>query len=541
MRAVWTLLAILPLLGGTALAIPACQVPTSASVSASAAAAIATDGTGGDSTTGSATSSLASITSSLSASAVTEGASDIGANQLASTGGVDDLSSTMLATDTATSSDATAAATPDTGIVASDTSIAAGASSSASDGASSDAAASNTSPTAVGVADADASASTSSVVVSAGESSAGASSIVSDDDAVTASTASATDAGAGASVVPNASTSDAGVSASASASFDGENSADASASASPNGSTSASANSSSSTTKVASSSPGQVLLSDPSSCKCGYNITSLDNYYLPYKFSFAFSTETDRVLSSPSDLSDKGWIVNDGQHAGGAGDDGAQCWGDYKNLKIDKGDLVLTVPGGQTLGPEMKCAEIAFNETVTGGVFQTEAQLSAVEGVCEAMWLNHSIATQYADELDIEILSSQIDTIYNSNWPPNGDPNNPTALSSISATAQFPQGLDPTKSYNNYTIAWLQQDQKVTTNRYLNGQTLATPVGNEAIHPQIMTINLWSNGGSGWTKGPPAQDAEMRVKSVLFYYKTDKVSKMEDLSQDCKVSDVCQV
>ncbi|KAK8843451.1 hypothetical protein IAR55_007108 [Kwoniella newhampshirensis] len=272
-------------------------------------------------------------------------------------------------------------------------------------------------------------------------------------------------------------------------------------------SASASASSTGNTTQSASQGSGSgVFLTDASSlsnCKCGYRISSLGNTYLPLSYSFSFSSEADGVLSPTRDLSDKGWVVNHDQDAGGSDPStGGQCWGSYENLKIDGGDLVLTVPGGQKVGPEMKCAEIAHNETVTGGVFQTTAMLSGVSGVCEAF--------------DAHVLYEYTKA--------SGSDSDAFNLSSFRS------------------LTWLQdQGGKISTTRYVNGQVSTTPSGNEATHPMIMTINNWSNGGAGWSKGPPQKDAEMRVKSVLLYYKTEKISKMEDLGGDCRASDICEV
>ncbi|WVN91084.1 uncharacterized protein L203_106331 [Cryptococcus depauperatus CBS 7841] len=280
-------------------------------------------------------------------------------------------------------------------------------------------------------------------------------------------------------------------------------------------------------------------------CKCGYSISSLGDIYFPYHFSFAFSSEKDRVFGSEKELSDKGWVVNEGRHAGGEGDSGL-CLGRYKNLAIEKGDLVLTVPGGQTLNKNMGCAEIAHNAAVFGGVFQTEAMISPVAGTCEAFWLNHTIPTQYADEVDIEILTGKIqsDGIYYTNWPPYGDPNNPSTMKSEFTKAPFPDltNNDPTKTYNNYTIVWLNGDGgKNETSRYFNGKFNQSPVANLPVHAMSFTINNWSNGSPGWSGGPPKEDAHLRVKSVILYYKTEEVGTMEKLDKGCTKEKVCKV
>ncbi|KAE8539190.1 hypothetical protein D1P53_004281 [Cryptococcus gattii VGV] len=291
-----------------------------------------------------------------------------------------------------------------------------------------------------------------------------------------------------------------------------------------------------------------LVLSNPSDdCKCGYSISSLNGEYFPFKFAYTFSALSDG--DAKDGLAAAGWVVNDGKYVGGAAN-GNRCWGNKGNVYIDSGDLVLTVPKNQRANPHMECAEIAFNETnLFEGVFQTEALLSGVDGTCQAFWLNHSISTQYADELDIEVISSTIDTdgVWYSNWPPNGDlthiklePNNPDGLISAHTHVPFPDisTNDPRKTYNNYTIAWLSS----STTRYYNGAKQDSPTENQPEHTMIFTINNWSNGGSGWTHGPPAgEDSNLRVKSVLLYYRTQDIRDMAALDSSCTVRDVCKV
>lgn len=127
----------------------------------------------------------------------------------------------------------------------------------------------------------------------------------------------------------------------------------------------------------------ELVLSNPfQDCECGYSISSLNNEYFPYKFAYTFSALSDG--DAKDGLAAAGWVVNDGKYVGGAAN-GNRCWGNKDNVNIHSGDLVLTVPKDQTANPHMECAEIAFNETnLFGGVFQTEALLSGVDGTCQA-------------------------------------------------------------------------------------------------------------------------------------------------------------
>ncbi|WVQ81453.1 hypothetical protein IAT38_003577 [Cryptococcus sp. DSM 104549] len=291
-----------------------------------------------------------------------------------------------------------------------------------------------------------------------------------------------------------------------------------------------------------------LSLSEPAAnCSCGYSVQSLGGTYFPYRFAFAFSSETDRVISGVGDpLSEKGWVINDGRHAGGEGPNGTQCWGRAENLRIDAGDLVLRVPGGQELGGDMDCAEISHGESVTMGVFQAEAKISEIAGTCEAFWLNHTIADTFADEVDIEILTGKIesDGIYFTNWPAFGNPNEPSTLQSNYTQVPFPDlaNCDPTQTYNNYTIVWLsERNGRNSTTRYYNGVAQDSPTTNLPVHPMNYTINNWMNGAQGWSGGPPTEDADLRVKNVILYYRTETASSIGDLSSLCSSNDVCKV
>ncbi|WVQ77884.1 hypothetical protein IAR50_007589 [Cryptococcus sp. DSM 104548] len=364
-----------------------------------------------------------------------------------------------------------------------------------------------------------------------------------------ASAVTSTDSG-GASAIPAATSVSSGASGDASFGVSGAVSSGVSGASSGSGGASSAASATSGNAFASSTSTADermgaqagtdlVLGEASDNCSCGYKISSLDNQYFPYKFSFAFSSVDDGDADA---LSDQKWVLNDGDIVGGAAN-GNRCWGRKDNIYIDGGDLVLKVPKNQTLSSNMSCAEIAFEETnITGGIFQTTAMLSGVDGTCQAFWLNHSIATQYADEVDIEVISSTIDTdgIWYSNWPPNGDPNDPDSLTSVHTNDAVPglNNSDPRKTYNNYTIAWLDE----STNRYYNGAKQDSPTDNQPEHSMIFVINNWSNGGSGWTLGPPTEeDSLLKVKSVLLYYKTANVSQMSDLGGDCQDSDVCTV
>ncbi|WWC91383.1 uncharacterized protein L201_006327 [Kwoniella dendrophila CBS 6074] len=301
---------------------------------------------------------------------------------------------------------------------------------------------------------------------------------------------------------------------------------------------------------------------DKENCDCGYKVSGLGDIYMPFKFQFNFSSIPDSAaFSGEDDLKEFGWRINQGHHVGGPSSNGTkwdgtklipeniyQCLGDPSSLSVKNGNLQLIVKGGQTPSDHMNCPEIIHNNETLYGIFQSEIQFSDVTGTCQAFWLNHTIAGQYADELDIEVLGGAINKpndnqpnpgLWSTNWDPNGNPNDPLNLTrSSGANDNFlptPFPNDPTKGFNTYTIAWVPGEYSP---RYYNGQEVNSPTLYNAIHPQELTVNNWSNHVKGWSGEVPQEDSIMLVKSVLFYYRTEQ---FQSLPEGCKAEDVCIV
>ncbi|OCF31341.1 hypothetical protein I317_01203 [Kwoniella heveanensis CBS 569] len=280
-------------------------------------------------------------------------------------------------------------------------------------------------------------------------------------------------------------------------------------------------------------------------CECGYKVKSLDSFYFRKRFSFDFSSLPTQTFSSSDALLDKGWIIKDSSsHVGGPSDVGNQCLGDPSSLSIEEGALQLTVKAGQTLSSNMKCPEISHTDPALHGVFQAEMQLSAVEGTCQAFWLNHTSEVT-ADELDIEVIGGTHKVmgaggagpgIYSTSWEPSDDPGKPNDIEHTHGLAPFPDidTNDPTETFNKYTIAWLPSSQQ----RYYNGIAINTTTQYNAVNPMNATINNWSNGFAGWSGAFPTTDSVLKVKTVLFYYNTETEF---DLKEGCSESDVCEV
>ncbi|WRT68892.1 uncharacterized protein IL334_005874 [Kwoniella shivajii] len=309
--------------------------------------------------------------------------------------------------------------------------------------------------------------------------------------------------------------------------------------------------------------PSTLELKEPSKkeCGCGYNVSAFGGFYMPYRFAFDFSTVEDKDFTGPDDLLEYGFRINKGHHVGGPSSTGTsetgesepinQCLGDPSSVSFNNGSLLLTMKANQVLSGEMKCPEVIHNNSTLYGIFQSEIQLTDTPGTCQAMWLNHTDSAAWGDELDIEVIGGAILSpnaqktppgLYSSNWDPMGDPNFPLDSTKLPHTfgkdgnkQPDPFPSDPTGDFQKFAIAWLPGDYSP---RYYNGKEIGSPKQYNAIHPQELSINNWSNGSPGWSAGPPTQDSKMRVRSVLFYYRTEE---QQDLIQGCKLEDICEV
>ncbi|WWC73262.1 uncharacterized protein I206_107228 [Kwoniella pini CBS 10737] len=305
---------------------------------------------------------------------------------------------------------------------------------------------------------------------------------------------------------------------------------------------------------------------DKEKCDCGYKVSGLGDIYMPFKFEFNFSSlENNEGFKSGDDLKEHGWRINDGKWVGGPNSTGlteggqpesiSHCIGDPSSLSIKDGNLLLNMKGAQTAAPnQLHCPEIIHDNATLYGIFQSEIQWTDTPGTCQAFWMNHTNPNQFADELDIEVIGGAIMNpnkegtapgIWSTNWDPAGDPNSPlpnkeyTGIPHASGENGSGQPTtfseDPTKDFHTYTIAWVPGTYSP---RYMDGKEIGSPNQYNAIHPMEATFNNWSNGAKGWSAGPPIEDSIMKVRSVLFYYRTEEV---QSLPSNCKVEDVCTV
>ncbi|KAG8689132.1 hypothetical protein FRC11_004026 [Ceratobasidium sp. 423] len=131
------------------------------------------------------------------------------------------------------------------------------------------------------------------------------------------------------------------------------------------------------------------------------------------------------------------------------------------------------------------------------GTFRMRATVPKVPGVCFGFFTYKS-DTQ---EADIEFLSSDSDyyqRVHQTNQPGlvNGD-TDPNAYKEVVIP-----GADFT-AFHEHRLDWLPGNTKY----YYDGSLKSTVSKNSPTVASSLLANVWSDGGSGWTKGPPTQDA----------------------------------
>ncbi|CAE6469728.1 unnamed protein product [Rhizoctonia solani] len=148
------------------------------------------------------------------------------------------------------------------------------------------------------------------------------------------------------------------------------------------------------------------------------------------------------------------------------------------------------------------------------GTFRMRATVPSEPGVCFGFFTYKS-DTQ---EADIEFLSSDADYyqhVHQTNQPGliNGD-TDPNAYRSIVIP-----GVDFT-AFHEHRLDWLPGNTKY----YFDGSLKSTVSKNSPTVPSSLLANVWSDGGSGWTKGPPKKDAVANIYYIKAYFNSTSLS-----------------
>ncbi|KAF2225411.1 concanavalin A-like lectin/glucanase domain-containing protein [Elsinoe ampelina] len=311
-----------------------------------------------------------------------------------------------------------------------------------------------------------------------------------------------------------------------------------------------------------------------SNCNCGFSINRRDGTSSPAYFSQVLETDFLhlRSFSTAPDWDkkhgNKDWTVQvfnktSSQTRGPYGKaatlqntiknpiDELDTWSGDGIRGRDPGLQLVTSPLSDSLpapdgGPPMiKSGEIAtVRSDILYGSFRAGLKMTGVNGTCGAFfWYRNDSA-----EIDIESLSRQLQV----------DSKNKTVAGLTNIVIQSPQSVaqgfdaagtpgyqvaallfDPTEGYHEYRFDWLPGSVAF----YADGQHLGTLTSSVPSDPGKILLSHWSNGGAGWSGGPPPEPAVMTVSYVKAYFNSSDAATNQKTDERCAAAktDVCTV
>ncbi|KAB5588587.1 Glycoside hydrolase family 16 protein [Ceratobasidium theobromae] len=151
------------------------------------------------------------------------------------------------------------------------------------------------------------------------------------------------------------------------------------------------------------------------------------------------------------------------------------------------------------------------------GSFRMRATVPSVPGVCFGFF-TYKNDTQ---EADIEFLSSDTDyyqRVHQTNQPGlvDGDTDLDAYKSIVIPGADF-------TAFHEHRLDWLPASSKY----YYDGSLKSTVSKNSPTVPSSLLANVWSDGGSGWTQGPPTQDAIATIYYIKAYFNSTSLTESQ--------------
>ncbi|CAN8096084.1 unnamed protein product [Discula destructiva] len=190
---------------------------------------------------------------------------------------------------------------------------------------------------------------------------------------------------------------------------------------------------------------------------------------------------------------------------------GTETQYEASNVVVGGGYLNLKVPGGQT-APPYSSAEVSTTvSNILYASVRTVAILSEPAGVCNGQFF------YYDDnqESDIEWLSDP-NSLSNQGTRKLWFTNQDADLDGVNTDNAVTPPTDPTTSEHEYRLDWTPG--RVTW--YIDGAEAWTTTSDVPDTPGSWLFNNWSNGDKGWSAGPPATQADFKIKDIYIYYNT---------------------
>ncbi|OLL23425.1 Beta-glucanase [Neolecta irregularis DAH-3] len=159
------------------------------------------------------------------------------------------------------------------------------------------------------------------------------------------------------------------------------------------------------------------------------------------------------------------------------------------------------------------CGEIStVRADILYGSFRSTFKVQPVSGACAGffyyyVWINNNpelIGQNDTQEIDVEILTKDPTTraVHYTQQP-------------IVRGSQFTNVLpNPWTNFVRYRFDWLPKSSTF----FADGQRERTIRVNTEHTPGTVKLNMWSNGNTLWSAGPPTQDAIMSVQNTCFFF-----------------------
>ncbi|KEF55307.1 uncharacterized protein A1O9_08961 [Exophiala aquamarina CBS 119918] len=183
-----------------------------------------------------------------------------------------------------------------------------------------------------------------------------------------------------------------------------------------------------------------------------------------------------------------------------------------ENVQIRNGSLYLRVPGRQKprkrQNKEISSAQIETTEThILHASVRTRARFSIF------------FYSNDQHETDIEYLTDPRSLSNNGPDDPipiwySNQKRDPVGSSPSAETGPAP--FDATSRVHEYRIHWTAE----FTAFYIDGVLQKYLTENVPSLPGPWLWNNWANGDKGWSVGPPAEDNELEIQSIVMYYNT---------------------
>ncbi|KAF8322640.1 concanavalin A-like lectin/glucanase [Clavulina sp. PMI_390] len=177
-------------------------------------------------------------------------------------------------------------------------------------------------------------------------------------------------------------------------------------------------------------------------------------------------------------------------------------------------------------GGTISSAEIdTYRSDILYGTFRMRAVIPTVPGVCFGFFSYHQNSDgSNVQETDIEFLSSDAnyyDTIHYTNQPGNvNGVTDPNAAKVVTVSQDL-------TAFHNHRFDWMP----TSSTFFVDGVQTSQITKNVPAVGSTLIANVWSDGGSGWTKGPPTQDAYATIYHINLYFNSTTLSESTFNSQ----------